>query len=170
MTLAQLQALDAGGWFAPSFHGQHIPTLGQLLDLTRGRMHLFIEIKDGQDIELDIRDLLDARDQHDEVTLLSFYDEHLRASESVMPSIPAMWLVNSRPTDLEERTSRLDVELLGINHAAISDELIRQAHTAALRVFAWIVNDVDAAESLAALGVDGIITDMPDQVLAALEP
>ncbi|MCH7725805.1 MAG: glycerophosphodiester phosphodiesterase, partial [Planctomycetes bacterium] len=44
-TLAQLQSLDAGGWFSPEYAGQRIPTLGGLLERYKGRLHFHIEIK-----------------------------------------------------------------------------------------------------------------------------
>ena len=46
-TLAELQALDVGGWKGPGFAGQRVPTLAQALaSVPRGRM-LFVEIKTG---------------------------------------------------------------------------------------------------------------------------
>jgi glycerophosphoryl diester phosphodiesterase len=39
--------------------------------------------------------------------------------------------------------------------------LVDAVHAAGGRVVVWTVNDVDAARDLAALGVDGICTDVP---------
>ena len=44
-TLTELQRLDAGGWFAPRFAGERIPTLDQVLDEIEGRILLNVEIK-----------------------------------------------------------------------------------------------------------------------------
>src|SRR6185436_16224362 len=38
--LAALRALDAGSWFGPSFHDQPVLSLGDVLDLTVGRVQL----------------------------------------------------------------------------------------------------------------------------------
>lgn len=45
MTLAEVRQLDAGSWFGPEFAGERIPTLGEALDLARGRIGVYIEIK-----------------------------------------------------------------------------------------------------------------------------
>jgi glycerophosphoryl diester phosphodiesterase len=41
-TVAQLQALDAGGWFSPACAGARIPTLGQVLSAYKGRAHIHL--------------------------------------------------------------------------------------------------------------------------------
>jgi glycerophosphoryl diester phosphodiesterase len=41
-------------------------------------------------------------------------------------------------------------------------------HAAGGRIVVWTVNDVEAARALAALGVDGICTDVPADMVAAL--
>jgi len=49
LTLAELKALDAGSWFDPKFAGEKLPTLGEALDLAKGRIGVYIEIKDSAD-------------------------------------------------------------------------------------------------------------------------
>jgi len=49
MTLAQLKALDAGSWKDPKFAGEPIPTLDESLDFAKGRIGVYIEIKDSAD-------------------------------------------------------------------------------------------------------------------------
>ena len=44
-TLAELQALDAGSWYAPEFAGERIPTLAQVLHELGPRLMLNIELK-----------------------------------------------------------------------------------------------------------------------------
>ncbi|MFQ5630785.1 MAG: glycerophosphodiester phosphodiesterase, partial [bacterium] len=44
-SLAELQTLDAGSWYAKEFSGEPIPTLEQVIELVRGKMRLNIEIK-----------------------------------------------------------------------------------------------------------------------------
>jgi glycerophosphoryl diester phosphodiesterase len=60
-------------------------------------------------------------------------------------------------------------------HAALHPEwrlvdraLIKRARTLGLELRAWTVNDPDEVRRLAHLGVDGLITDVPDVALAAL--
>ncbi|RMF38880.1 MAG: glycerophosphodiester phosphodiesterase [Alphaproteobacteria bacterium] len=45
MTSAEIDALDAGRWFAPEFEGQRVPRLDAYLDALRGRAGAYVEIK-----------------------------------------------------------------------------------------------------------------------------
>jgi glycerophosphoryl diester phosphodiesterase len=46
----------------------------------------------------------------------------------------------------------------------IDEALVDDVHAAGGRVIAWTVNDTEAVRRLAALGVDGVCTDVPDVV------
>jgi glycerophosphoryl diester phosphodiesterase len=48
--------------------------------------------------------------------------------------------------------------------------LVDAVHAAGGRVLVWTVNDAALARDLAAAGVDGICTDLPAEILAALAP
>jgi glycerophosphoryl diester phosphodiesterase len=51
--LAAVKRLDAGSWFAPEFAGEAVPTLGEALDFAKGRIGVYIEVKnDDDDTEL----------------------------------------------------------------------------------------------------------------------
>src|SRR5437660_7160219 len=45
LTMAELKALDAGSWKDPQFKEERIPTLGEVLDLARGRVGEAMAIK-----------------------------------------------------------------------------------------------------------------------------
>jgi glycerophosphoryl diester phosphodiesterase len=45
MTLAELKALDAGSWFDPSFAGQRIPTVAEVMALAKGKLILYFDLK-----------------------------------------------------------------------------------------------------------------------------
>jgi len=51
---------------------------------------------------------------------------------------------------------------------ALDGEAITAAHRAGLRVNVWTCNDPEQATQLAEWGVDGIVTDVPDVIVAAL--
>ena len=45
MTVAQLQALDAGSWFDPAFAGTKVPTLEEVMALAKGTLILYLDLK-----------------------------------------------------------------------------------------------------------------------------
>jgi len=58
LTLAELKALDAGSWYGPDFAGEPLPTLEEALDLARGRIGVYVEIKNSDDDTQLVRNLL----------------------------------------------------------------------------------------------------------------
>jgi glycerophosphoryl diester phosphodiesterase len=48
-SLADLQALDAGSWFSPEFAGERMPTLAESLAMAKGRIGVYVEIKNADD-------------------------------------------------------------------------------------------------------------------------
>ncbi len=54
-------------------------------------------------------------------------------------------------------------------HDVVTAALVRATHAAGGRVIAWTANRADDIRRLAALGVDGLCTDVPDLARAALE-
>jgi glycerophosphoryl diester phosphodiesterase len=45
MTVAELKALDAGSWFDPSFAEEQIPTVNEVMELAKGKMILYFDLK-----------------------------------------------------------------------------------------------------------------------------
>lgn len=45
-TLAELKQLDAGRWFSEAYAGEKLPTLEESLDLAKGRIGVYVELKD----------------------------------------------------------------------------------------------------------------------------
>jgi glycerophosphoryl diester phosphodiesterase len=45
-TLAELQELDAGEWFKPEFRGTRLPTFKAALEMARGRIQLYLDLKE----------------------------------------------------------------------------------------------------------------------------
>lgn len=190
-TLAEVKRLDAGAWFDPTFRGTRIPTFAETIDALRGRSGLFIEIKAPErykGIERLILDELKAKELHrpgadprTPVLLQSFSEASLQilAGELRTP-LPIHFLVSARdaaPWLTEEGLGRLKKFATGISpeKAVVADhrEPIARARAMGLLVTPYTFRstavtgfaDVRAEMQhyLEALGVDGVITDNPDQ-------
>jgi glycerophosphoryl diester phosphodiesterase len=59
MTLAELRMLDIGIGVDPKWAGTQIPTLGEILDLCKGKIGIYLDLKDG-----DVSNLVDIVKQH----------------------------------------------------------------------------------------------------------
>ena len=173
-TLAELKKLDAGGWFAPAFKGERIPTLVEA-------MALFMELGMGFNIEVKPcpgREAETARaccallDSHWPKTapipvLSSFKREALEAARDAAPHIPRGYLAEELG-----KCWRADVEALGCiavhpGWKRLTRQQVRDIKEAGLKALVWTVNEPERARELVSWGVDSIITDAPGLVGAA---
>jgi glycerophosphoryl diester phosphodiesterase len=89
------------------------------------------------------------------------------------PGVPTAYLVHfHRDADRAEAAIRTCV---AHGHAAlhpwdpsVDAALVERAHSAGIAVNAWTVDDPARIRALAAMGVDGIVTNVPDVALRAL--
>jgi glycerophosphoryl diester phosphodiesterase len=158
-----------------------VPTLDEALDACTGAL-VNVELKNlpgepGYDRDDRIADLvadrLAARDGTDEVLISSFNLEVLDRYHAVDPGRPTglLTLRGFDPRDaltvVADRGHRaLHPDVRGFSRVAAT--VVERAHERALDVHVWTVNDATRIRRLAALGVDALITDVPDAALRAL--
>lgn len=174
LTLAEVQALDAGSWMDERFTGERVPELGELLDRVRGRMVLCIEIKSGLGIEYQVRDALDERHQRSGAVIFSFDGDKVALSKALMPDVPAVWLPpRDRTTGqylsgFRGSARAIHADGLAFNHEYVEAAQVDRAHEADLPVFLYAIDEEDDVLRALELGADGIITNVPDRVEAML--
>jgi glycerophosphoryl diester phosphodiesterase len=102
-TAAELEALDAGGWFAPQFAGERLPSLRAALAFARpAGLGLVVEIKERQRIERLVERLaalLEETGALDDVVLISFDHVDLRRAKDVIPGIRTEGITHARHAD-----------------------------------------------------------------------
>jgi glycerophosphoryl diester phosphodiesterase len=98
------------------------------------------------------------------VHLASFSGRIVRDCSRLAPNIPRELIAHRpcTPTDLLARMHAVRAGGLSLDHRLITTRaFVRKLHAAGAMVWCWTVNDPARARRLAALGVDGIITDNP---------
>jgi glycerophosphoryl diester phosphodiesterase len=176
LTLVQLKALDAGARFdAPdsdaSFAGERIPTLEEVLAEVGARVLVNIELKAGQTVALvsAVVDLVRRMGMADRVWFSSFKPYALYRAHASAPEIPCGLLygpLNPGTLLLRPFTPH---EALHPYKDLLTKRSVHRAHQRGLRVFTWTLDDPVVARKFATWGVDGIITNEPEKILAALE-
>lgn len=165
LTLAQLRALDAGGdLFGGRFRGARMPTLAAVLDLTRGRCVLVIEIK-ARAIEQLIAETIRRADAARRSMIWSFEPEVVSAARMLMPDVPAAQLAGERVDDLGRLlndTVARNAQAISIHWSRVTPALVRAARLRGLSVFTWTADEPADQARVAAAGVDGIVTNVPD--------
>jgi glycerophosphoryl diester phosphodiesterase len=161
LTYDQVRALDVGSWFSPEFAGERVPTLGEVIEVCRGKIRLNIEMKVFGPYRQLAQAVADAvRQQQLEadciVTSLS-YDAVVEAKQR-NPGLRTGLIVAHALGD----PSRVDVEVLSVRADFVSNDLLRSAHRLGREVHVWTVNDAGSMRRLLMRGVDNIITSDPD--------
>ncbi|MDQ1610767.1 MAG: glycerophosphoryl diester phosphodiesterase [Pyrinomonadaceae bacterium] len=190
LTLAELKQLDAGyrwtedGGRTFPFRGKGvtIPTLGEVLEAFP-RARLNIDLKQAQPslVKTFCRALRESR-ATERVTVASFASETITEFRRECPEVStsaSLDEVVALSTELQAghgvtAADKAQVRLVQVPEKAfgrqlVTAELVAAAHRAGLQVHVWTINEEDAMRRVIALGVDGIMTDYPDKLIALLK-
>ncbi|HWC61471.1 MAG TPA: glycerophosphodiester phosphodiesterase family protein [Verrucomicrobiae bacterium] len=170
-TAAEIQTLDAGGWFGEKFAGAKIPTLVEALDLICGNGSVaVIEQKSGDARTLAA--ILRARQFITQVVVISFNWKFLLELHTLEPDLvlgalgpPARLSNGRRPLHPRRQlSSRLkDLGKTGARIAVwnrkVSKRSIQMAHRRGLKVWVYTIDKPPVARQLVRRGVNGIISN-----------
>ncbi len=156
-----------------------MPTLAEALDAC-GDLVVNIEIKNWpDDVDFDPTEAVaeavvaevDRRDAHARILVSSFHRPTIDRVRALAPALPTAYL----HVHLDGATAL--AEAVEHGHGAlhpwfgwVTAELVASAHEVGVAVNTWTVDDPDEIARLAALGVDGIVTNVPDVALQVLGP
>lgn len=187
LTLAEIKKLNAAAKFPGGtlrVPAQAVPTLGELLDLVKGKAGIQIEIKTGAGsarypgIERKVVDAVNARGMADQVIIISFDFPTLKEVMAIDPRLKTGALVNagwmsSRMLAAPERIIADAIDATGADYfmpsfGTVFPELVTAVHARGLKIGTWTVNTPQEMKRLANLGVDAITSDKPDELKRVL--
>lgn len=153
----------------------HVPTLGAALDACAG-VWVNIEIKNDErdpDFDPDDRVAVEvlaalAERPPGRWLLSSFRRRTIDRCRSLDPTVPTGWLTAEIGPDTVDQLADRGHTAVHPWEAALTAEQIERSHEAGILVNAWTCNDPDRFVALAAAGADGIVTDAPDAMIAAM--
>lgn len=184
-TLAELKELTANqekdGKVAVSGKDEEayeIPTLQEVVEEMKGDIRFVIELKDTDQypgIEEELVELMkesgltgtDAKG-YPKAVIHSFDKKALKQVHKIDPEIPVIQLISFDEGEEAELTEKELKDILtyasGINvsYESLTPPFVNTMHDEDLAVYAYTVNDPEAALRLKAMGVNGIHTDEPD--------
>lgn len=166
-TLAQLQQLDAGG-------GERIPTLEELLAWTASQpsLGLTIEIKAKRKVCPDIADKVVAAVSKaslgSRTVIISFHRDAVERVEQVQPDLRTglLFLLRLNPI---RTAKRIHADLVWPYRQRTTTRFVESAHEAKLGVFSWTLNVGKHLLEARRVGVDAVVTDVPDIARNAFE-
>jgi glycerophosphoryl diester phosphodiesterase len=171
LTLEEVRRLDAGGWFAPEFAGERVPTLDELFELADDAgIALCLEVKE-HELALEVARLIAARGRLSIDVLASFDHEALTGAARAVPGL------RCAPDRLPERGPSTGAELvaqaeavgariLQHHHEDLDTTAVAEAQAKGVELWAWPVNTREEIERVLAMEVAGV---MGDDVAALVE-
>jgi glycerophosphoryl diester phosphodiesterase len=182
-TLDELLRLDAGAWFDGkstkppkdipavqenrSFAGERIPTIQEILAF--GGQHdvgLYLELKPRgpSGIEHAIVGALRTANEILRSVLISFELTTLTRLRRLEPLLVTGYLCERAHGSVAKAVEAGARQLLP-RADCVTPELLADAHQSSLKVVAWTVNDPARMKELIEQGIDGIITDVPNELV-----
>jgi glycerophosphoryl diester phosphodiesterase len=175
MCAAEVRRLDAGSHFSADFAGVQVPFLEEVLDLVGDRCQLNIEIKSmnpyANDASAAVATVIRDRNLYAQVLVSSFNPVTLIKLRHLDPKIALGMLYGSEMPEFLRQVwagPPIRPQAQHPEHTLIDAAYMQWARCLPCAVNTWTVNDVEEARRLAALGVDVIMSDIPDQIMEGL--
>ena len=172
----EVRQLDAGRWFSADFAGERVPLLEEVLDLARNQALVLIEIKaDG--IAERVLQVIEEANATERVVVQAFNPQTLQRFNLLAPTLPTALLVGQLPTTpsrvrarrLVRQVLQVGANALAMWYAALTPPFLEEMRQRGIAVWAWTVDEDLAMRDLATMGVQGIITNRPDQLDRVLD-
>ena len=174
-TWKKLKGLDAGSWFSPSFVGERLWRLRDLLAWVRAKktkggqpLGVVVEIKGDPTVargltERVVAELRRARCVR-RVLLISFDHGAMGWAKKLCPSLRTGLLFSEPLSDITERMARARADALFPRFHLIDPGLMAEARRQRWFVGTWTVNEGSDMVRLARWGVDAIASNVPDRL------
>lgn len=172
-TLDELRSFDFGSWFSHDYAGVTIPTLEEVLELLQPKNTLLnIEIKNGpvfyNDIEKLVADQVMKYNMQDRTIISSFNHYSLVTIKEYCPAISTGILYVAGLYKPWEYAASVGADAIHPSFYNIVPEVMKGCLENGIRVNPYTVDDPELIRKIAAAGVSGIITNVPDIALKAL--
>jgi len=171
MTLAELRKLDAGSWFGSEFAGERIPTLEEILEFSKKNDVVFyLELKPagswGGEHAL-IGALRESR-EIPRAVVISFDASIVLSLRKIAAPLMTALLYDGHVEKPIQTALDIGAPQLAVRGDLVSPALLAEARKKDLQVVCWTVNHPAHMRMLIAAGVDGIMSDYPDRLVAAV--
>lgn len=159
MTLDEVKRLDAGSFFSKEYAGEQVPTLQEVLELTKGKVKLNIEIKtslNDSDIAGKVVKIIQEYEAQEDCEITSFDYNTLKKIKEYDENIKTGYILSVAYGTFYDTD---EVDFFSMNASFLSKRLIDAIHKSGKEVYALTVNNEISIKNLSNKGVDNIITD-----------
>ena len=159
--LSDLQSIDIGGSFGPSFQNERVPTLSDVLQLCQGKTGVLIELKyygHDQQLEQRVVDIVEKHGMSNEIMVMSLKPDGVRKMKRLRPTWKCGVLLSVSVGNIQ----KIQADFLAVNARFATRSLINKLHQAGKEIYVWTVDDPVSMSLLMNRGVDGLITNRPE--------
>lgn len=172
-TLEQIKRLDAGSWFSSSYGRETIPTLDEFFRLIYPTsLWVNIEIKMGfvfyPGIEEKLIQKIKEYQMENRVIVSSFNHYSIVLIKEIAPEIETAVLFMEGLYEPWNYARHLGSNFLHPYKEVVYTYFMEGAHQAGMKVQPFTVDDKEEMMSMIKMGVDGIMTNVPDKLLLLL--
>jgi glycerophosphoryl diester phosphodiesterase len=161
LSWTELRRLDAG-------RGERLPSLEEVVALVRGRVHLFVEMKNPKAIE-PLAKFFQVQDLFAEAHVISFWHPALKELRRLQPHIRTGVLFVGCPVNPAVLAQTADAEALVLNYQYVTPELVQMAHQSGLTVAVWNIDTITDLLPVLPLDLDYIGSNSPDILINYLQ-
>ena len=169
-TLVALRRLDAGSWFGSEYSGERIPTLEEILEFSKKHDVVFyLELKPGGSWGGE-HALIGALRESQEIArtiVISFDAGIIEALRKIEPTLMTGLLFDGQIDRPLDKAVEVGARQLAVRGDLVTPALLTEARKKDLQVVCWTVNQPAHMRLLIDAGVDGIMSDYPDRIVAA---
>lgn len=172
MTIEEIRLLDAGSKFDAKYSAERVPTFEEVLQLCKGKVCIYVDHKEAPTEQVFA---MIKRFGMEKRVVVYNGPGNLIEWKKIAPQIPVMPSLPStyrRPGGVEEFEKTLPAEVLDGNLVEWTKELVDQCHALGVKVYVDNLgpnDNPDGFRKAIEMGVDGIQTDHPDQLLQYLK-
>ncbi|MEL0010384.1 MAG: glycerophosphodiester phosphodiesterase family protein [Bacteroidota bacterium] len=178
-TLAELKAMEVGGWFTEEYRGEPFPTLREALELMKGKIAVNIEIQteavqdawQGGIVDKTVH-IVKELDMAEQVIYSSFdyrVLEHLEIIDSSIVKALLYEASQSNGLTPSELVQKYRVDAFNCSYRQLSDTWIQDLNEHGIPYMVYTVNEEPLMRELIDKGVRGIFTDYPGRLLQIVE-
>ena len=159
LTLAELQALDAGAKFSPAYAGERVPTLAEAVRALPPGMQGMLHRKTGSAAA--IVNVLRAENALSNITVCCDFYEFLLQVRQLEPALKICAIGTGSPTTNSLAWfQRMGIPNVSWEKKDLNPETVQRIHSYGLRLYAWSISDPEI-DTFVDYGVDGLIVDHP---------
>ncbi|MCX7025946.1 MAG: glycerophosphodiester phosphodiesterase family protein [Spirochaetes bacterium] len=173
MTLAQINKLDAGVKFNPKFKGVRVPTLRELLDWSKDKIPLVIEIKGNPfpapGIEEKLIKMLREYNLIPETMVISFHHECMKRFKKTEPALATGLLLMGELVDPLQTLKSCNADSWRPGWQYWTKEKVEAVQKSGVTASTWNADIESVMDRIVPMGLASIGSNFPDRLRSYID-